>query len=37
VERSEGKSSGAYRVLWRDLRERNHLEDLGVNVTRILK
>jgi len=27
----------AYRVWWRDLRERNHLEDLGINEKVILK
>jgi len=26
-----GNSRDAYGVLWRDLRKRNHLEDLGVD------
>jgi len=32
-----GDRRGAYRVWWRDLRERNHLEDLGINEKVILK
>jgi hypothetical protein len=32
-----GDKEGAYRVWWRDLRERDHLEDLCVDGRIILK
>jgi hypothetical protein len=32
-----GDSRGAYRILWEDLRERDHLEDIGVDGRIILK
>jgi len=32
-----GGRRGAYRVWWEELRERDHLEDLGVDGTIILK
>ena len=32
-----GNRKGAYRVLWRDLKERDHLEELSVGGRIILK
>jgi hypothetical protein len=32
-----GSRRGAYRVWWGDMRERNHLEDLGVDGETIFK
>jgi hypothetical protein len=32
-----GEERGAYRIWWGDLREKDHLEDLGVDRRIILK
>jgi hypothetical protein len=31
------RKRGAYRVIWGDLSERSHLEELGIDKTKLLK